>query len=83
MSLQNQPKGGPAGTLTIGGTGLSPNASIYYVPILEKSFYVIGLRQILLNGSNGLIPESSVRGISVIDSGTTLIILPQPGKNKR
>lgn len=66
----------PGGYLVIGGTGLNASNQISYVPIMEEYLYVVELRQIFL-GDVGIIPQKNVRGISVLDSGTTLLILPQ------
>jgi hypothetical protein len=76
------------GTLTLGGYDLEAVLQlkdnrtgipvIYYTPIMEESYYVVQLNDVKVdNLSVRHISSSSPHfGVTVIDSGTTYIILP-------
>ena len=77
------------GMLTLGSPNVQPlNESdatsnstvpqIYYTPILAESFYIVGLYDMLLGGKS-ILDNSYPNGrATVVDSGTTYLLLPSP-----
>jgi len=62
--------------MVMGGTGRVQTSDITWTPIIEESYYVVDLKEIDVGG----IPiqfDSSDLGQTIVDSGTTLLLLPQ------
>jgi len=64
------------GSLTLGGIDNSLFVgNIFYVNVIVQSFYIINLNALLVGG-NEVVVGSSAFGAAIVDSGTSLTILP-------
>jgi hypothetical protein len=74
----------PGGTWTLGGIDLNQaelfaqdsaeNITVYYTPVLEETYYVVGLEDLLVDNTSVREAQSSY-GLTVVDSGTTFFIV--------
>lgn len=62
--------------MTFGGIDPSDEGRpIFYEPLAEETYYVVGLEDMLV-GNHSFMPQTEVDGITIVDSGTTDIIIP-------
>ena len=70
------------GVMTLGATGLPDNAAIQYSPIIQQTYYVVNLTDVLVNGvSIGVNNSVYNAGQAIVDSGTTEYVMPQTAFN--
>lgn len=66
----------PNSKITFGGTGNTPISSFQYVPITQKSYYVINAGAVKIGGVQMGTSTLSAK-TTIVDSGTTLNLVPQ------
>eukprot|EP01112_Ceratiomyxa_fruticulosa_P007728 TRINITY_DN2001_c0_g1_i1.p1 TRINITY_DN2001_c0_g1~~TRINITY_DN2001_c0_g1_i1.p1 ORF type:complete len:466 (+),score=73.35 TRINITY_DN2001_c0_g1_i1:303-1700(+) len=64
------------GSLTLGGIDSSLfRGNIFYTNVINRSYYIVNLNSLLVGGTS-VVSGSSSFGAAIIDSGTSLTILP-------